>query len=65
MEAETAKRLAAELREAGLTVTPGVGGHGLVGVLKNGDGPTLLIRADMDGLPVQEETGLPPRAKNR
>ena len=59
MEAETAKRLAAELRLAGLTVTTGVGGHGLVGVLKNGDGPTLLIRADMDGLPVQEETGLP------
>ncbi|MBT4900744.1 MAG: amidohydrolase, partial [Verrucomicrobia bacterium] len=59
MEAETAKRLAAELREAGLTVSTGVGGHGLVGVLKNGDGPTLLIRADMDGLPVREETGLP------
>jgi hippurate hydrolase len=58
MEAETAKRLAAELREAGLKVTTGVGGHGLVGVLKNGDGPTLLIRADMDGLPVREETGL-------
>ncbi len=65
MEAETAKRLAAELREAGLTVTPGVGGHGLVGVLKNGDGPTLLIRADMDGLPVQEETGLPHASKKQ
>ena len=59
MEAETAKRLAAELRDAGLKVTTGVGGHGLVGVLKNGDGPTLLIRTDLDGLPVQEETGLP------
>ena len=59
MEAETAKRLAAELRDAGLTVSTGIGGHGLVGVLKNGDGPTLLIRADMDGLPVREETGLP------
>lgn len=59
MEAETAKRLAAELSEAGLTVSTGIGGHGLVGVLKNGDGPTLLIRADMDGLPVREETGLP------
>jgi len=59
MEAETAKRLAAELREAGLTVSTGIGGHGLVGVLKNGNGPTLLIRADMDGLPVREETGLP------
>ena len=59
MEAETAKRLAAELRDAGLTVSTGVGGHGLVGVLKNGDGPTLLIRTDLDGLPVQAETGLP------
>ncbi|MCH2384518.1 MAG: M20/M25/M40 family metallo-hydrolase, partial [Pedosphaera sp.] len=59
MEVETAKRLAAELRDAGLTVSTGIGGHGLVGVLKNGDGPTLLIRADMDGLPVREETGLP------
>ena len=59
MEVKTAKRLAAELGEAGLQITPSVGGHGIVGVLKNGDGPTLLIRADMDGLPVQEETGLP------
>jgi hippurate hydrolase len=65
MEAETARRLAAELREAGLAVTIGVGGHGLVGVLKNGDGPTLLIRADMDGLPVQEETGLPHASKKQ
>ena len=59
MEAETAKRLAAELRTAGLKVTTGGGGHGLVGMLKNGDGPTLLIRTDLDGLPVREETGLP------
>ena len=65
MEAETAKRLAAELGEAGLQLTPSVGGHGLVGVLKNGDGPTLLIRADMDGLPVQEETGLPHASKKQ
>ncbi|MBC8245773.1 MAG: amidohydrolase, partial [Verrucomicrobia bacterium] len=65
MEAETAKRMAAELRDAGLTVTTGVGGHGLVGVLKNGDGPTLLIRADMDGLPVREETGLPHASKKQ
>ena len=51
MEVETAKRLAAELRPAGLTVTTGIGGHGIVGILKNGPGPTLLIRADMNGLP--------------
>ena len=65
MEVETAKRLAAELRAAGLTVTTGIGGHGIVGILKNGPGPTLLIRADMDGLPVQEETGLPYASKKQ
>ena len=65
MEAETAKRLAAELRTAGLKVTTGVGGHGLVGMLKNGDGPTLLIRTDLDGLPVREETGLPHASKKQ
>ena len=65
MEVKTAKRLAAELGEAGLQITPSVGGHGLVGVLKNGDGPTLLIRADMDGLPVQEETDLPHASKKQ
>ena len=65
MEVETAKRLAAGLRAAGLKVTTGVGGHGIVGILKNGPGPTLLIRADMDGLPVQEETGLPYASKKQ
>ena len=65
MEVETARRMAAELRDAGLTVTTGVGGHGLVGVLKNGPGPTLLIRADMDALPVREETGLPHASKKQ
>ena len=65
MEVKTAKRLAAELGAAGLQITSSVGGHGLVGVLKNGDGPTLLIRADMDGLPVQEETGLPHASKKQ
>lgn len=60
MEERTAARLAAELRQAGCEVTEKFGGgFGLVGVLKNGPGPTLLIRTDLDGLPVAEETGLP------
>jgi amidohydrolase len=57
-EVNTAKRMAEELRKAGYSVTENVGGTGVVGVLKNGDGPVLLMRADMDGLPVQEQTGL-------
>jgi hippurate hydrolase len=60
MEERTAARLARELRAAGFEVTERFGGGtGLVGVLRNGPGPTLLIRTDLDGLPVQEETGLP------
>ncbi len=51
--------MAAEARAAGFTVTEGVGKTGVVAVMVNGKGPTLLIRADMDGLPVKEETGLP------
>ncbi len=58
-EIETAKRLAAELRAAGVEVTEGIGGTGLVGMLRNGDGPLVLVRADMDGLPIEEDTGLP------
>jgi len=58
-EAKTAKRLAEELRKAGYEVTEGVGGHGVVAVLKNGPGKTLLIRADLDALPVKEQTGAP------
>ncbi|WP_145058618.1 amidohydrolase [Adhaeretor mobilis] len=58
-EAETAKKMAAELKRLGFQTTPEVGGHGVVGVLKNGAGPTLLLRADMDALPVVEETKLP------
>lgn len=56
-EIATARRMAAELRAAGYTVTEHVGGTGVVGVLKNGDGPVLLIRTDMDALPVKEQTG--------
>jgi hippurate hydrolase len=57
-EYETAARLAEELRSAGVEVTEGVGGTGLVGMLRNGDGPLVMVRADMDGLPLQEDTGL-------
>jgi hippurate hydrolase len=57
-ETATAARLAEELRALGYAVTEGVGGTGLVSVLENGPGPTVLIRADMDGLPVREQSGL-------
>jgi amidohydrolase len=65
MEERSAGVVARELRAAGFEVTERVGGFGVVGVLKNGAGPTVLIRADLDGLPVQEETGLPYASKAR
>lgn len=66
-EEKTAARMAQELRSAGYQVTEHLGkfadptrvGHGVVAVLANGDGPTLLLRADIDALPVEEKTGLP------
>ncbi len=58
-EVQSAARVADELRKAGCEVTTGVGKGGVVGVLRNGAGPTLLVRADMDALPVKEQTGLP------
>ena len=58
LEFETSKRLAAEIRTFGYEVTEGVGGTGIVAVMKNGPGPTIMIRADMDGLPVKEDSGL-------
>lgn len=57
-EKDTAARLAAELRSSGFDVTTEVGGYGVVGLLKNGDGPTVMFRTDLDALPVIEETGL-------
>ena len=57
-EAETARKVADRLRRFGYEVHEGVGGTGVVGVLSNGSGPTVLLRADMDALPVQEATGL-------
>lgn len=56
-EKETAARISKELKDAGYTVTTSVGGHGLVAVMKNGAGPTVLVRTDLDGLPVIEKTG--------
>ena len=66
-EEHTATLVAKELRAAGCQVTQHLGkyeksdlrGYGVVGVMKNGDGPTVLVRTDMDALPVEEETGLP------
>src|SRR5438309_695521 len=52
MEVQTAARLAKELRQLGFEVTEKVGGTGIVGVLKNGAGPTIMVRTDMDALPV-------------
>ncbi len=57
-EARTAGIAAERLRAAGFDTTEGVGGTGVVGVLRNGPGPTALLRADMDALPVLEDTGL-------
>ena len=62
-EVETSKRIAEELRKAGAVVTTDVGKLGVVGLLKNGDGPVVLVRTDMDALPVVEETGLPYASK--
>ncbi len=58
LENRTAAKMATELRAAGMEVTTGVGKTGVVGILKNGDGPLILLRADMDGLPVEEKSGL-------
>jgi amidohydrolase len=58
-ERRTAAVVAERLARAGFEVHAGVGGHGVVGVLTNGEGPTVLLRADMDALPVREATALP------
>jgi len=58
LENKTAARLAEELRALGVDVTEGVGETGLVGMIENGEGPLVMIRADMDGLPVLEDSGL-------
>src|SRR6185437_11165040 len=58
-ETRTSEIAATRLTDAGYQVTTGVGKTGVVGLLRNGDGPTVMLRADMDALPVHEETGLP------
>lgn len=58
-ETRTAGVVAEHLSASGFDVTTGVGGTGVVGLLRNGDGPRVLLRADMDALPVEEKTGLP------
>src|SRR5512141_1412529 len=58
-ESRTAGIAAERLRAAGYEVTTGIGKTGVVGLLRNGDGPTVMLRADMDALPVKELTGLP------
>jgi hippurate hydrolase len=64
-EFKTAAKLAKRARDLGFTVTENVGGTGVVAVLKNGPGPVVMIRADMDGLPVIEQTGLSYASKER
>ncbi len=58
-ETRTARIAADRLRGAGYEVTDGIGQTGVVGLLRNGEGPTVMLRADMDALPVREQTGLP------
>jgi hippurate hydrolase len=62
-EEKTAAKLASRLKALGYQVTTKVGGHGIVGVLKNGAGPTVMLRTDLDGLPMEEKTGLPYASK--
>jgi hippurate hydrolase len=62
-ETQTAEKLAAHLRSAGYDVTEHVGGTGVVAILKNGAGPTIMLRTELDALPVEEKTGLPYASK--
>src|ERR1700752_997416 len=62
-ETRTAQIAADHLKANGFEVTTGVGKTGVVGILRNGDGPTVMLRADMDALPIQEATGLPYESK--
>ena len=63
-ETQTASKLAGRLRGLGYIITENVGGTGIVGILKNGAGPTVMLRTELDALPVEEKTGLPYASKN-
>jgi amidohydrolase len=62
-ETRTAAKVAGEFRKLGLETEENIGGHGVVGVLRNGPGPVILVRSELDALPVTEETGLSYRSK--
>ena len=62
-ETQTAAKLASHLRSLGYDVTENVGGTGVVAVMKNGAGPTMMLRTELDALPVPEKTGLPYASK--
>lgn len=64
-EIQTASKVAAALKAQGYTVTEHVGGTGVVAILKNGAGPTIMLRTELDALPVEEKTGLPYASKVR
>jgi hippurate hydrolase len=64
-ETRTASKLAGEMRKLGFAVTEKVGKTGIVAVLKNGAGPTVLVRTELDGLPMEEKTGLPYASRAR
>jgi hypothetical protein len=64
-ETRTATLLAGRLRQLGYEVTENVGGTGVVGIMKNGSGPTVMLRTELDALPVEELTGLPYASKIR
>src|SRR6516164_3804910 len=64
-ETRTAGIAAERLRSSGYEVTTGVGKTGVIGLLRNGPGPTVMLRADMDALPIEEVTGLPYASKVR
>src|SRR5882762_8365983 len=64
-EEKTAAKLAAEMRAIGFEVTEKVGKTGLVALYKNGDGPTIMVRTDLDALPMEEKTGLPYASRDK
>src|SRR5579872_2683046 len=65
VEVQTSAKLAARMKALGFDVTTGVGGTGIVAILKNGPGPTIMLRTELDALPVDEKTGLPFASKVR